>query len=248
MNILQMSREELLALKPEDITRPLTPEEIIYIASALGAFWKYDYDAAKQGRVGMHAILKSGRHSDGFFISRILLEPENIRLIMADQIVRKFHGNIRVWPRPDYVAGVPDGATKLGEDIARLLGSKNAVMEKHDGRISLVTEIESYASVLLVEDFCTRGTGFKEAVNIVVSSQPRAGIIPIDPVILNRGGLETIIVENVGTFLVLPVVEWRVQDWDPADGEGCPLCKMGSVPMKPKATDENWRLITASQA
>lgn len=244
MNIQDMELAELLKLKPGEIDRLLTPGEVIHIALTLGAFWKYDYEAAKQGRFGKHAILKSKLHSDGFFISRILLEPENIRLIIADQIVRKLRYG-RVWPRPDYVAGVPDGATKLGEDVARMLDSKNAVMKKSDGRISLVTEIEPGASVLLVEDFCTRGTGFKEAVNVVTTSQPRAGIVPVDPVILSRGGTKVIIVENVGTFAVLPVVEWRVQDWDPA--KGCPLCDMGSVPIKPKETDESWRDITTSQ-
>lgn len=243
MNIQNMELAELLKLKPGDIDRLLTPGEVIHIALTLGAFWRYDYGAAREGRFGKHAILKSKLHSDGFFISRILLEPENIRLIIADQIVRNLrHSKVLL---PDYVAGVPDGATKLGEDIARMLGSKDAVMKKSDGRISLVTEIEPSASVLLVEDFCTRGTGFKEAVNVVATSQPRAGIVPLDPVILSRGGTKVIIVENVGTFAVLPVVEWRVQDWDPV--KGCPLCDMGSVPIKPKETDESWRDITTSQ-
>lgn len=224
-SILEMGRDELLALRPESVQQGLTPEEVVHLARIFGAFWSYDYKAAREGKVGLHAVLKFGRHSDGFFNSRILLQPENIRLIIAGQMARKLReANILL---PDYVAGIPDGATKLGEDIATIFQAKNAVMKKgEDGRIFLVTEIEAEASVLLVEDFCTRGTGFKEAAKVVADRQPRAGIIPLDPVILNRGGLETIIAENIGTFRVLPVVELRVQDWDPA--EGCPLCALRS--------------------
>jgi hypothetical protein len=97
----------------------------------------------------------------------------------------------------------------------------------------------------LIEDFCTRGTGFKEAVKAVLENCPSSKILPFDPVILNRGGLKAIDVPGVGAFTVLPVVEWRIEDWDPT--EGCPLCRMGSTPIKPKETEANWQAITTSQ-
>lgn len=240
MNILEMGKEELLSLKVEDINRPLTAEEVEHMAVVLGAFWQYDYEAAKQGRVGMHALLKSERHSDGFFVSRILLALANIRWIIAQQIVTKLC-NAGVL-RPDIVAGIPDGATKLGEDVAEILGAKNAEMVKVDGRIALATGIIG-RRILLVEDFCTRGTGFTEAAK-VIKAQPGVYLLPFNPVIINRGGLKEIIIEGIGKFDVLPVVERRVQDWT---AEECPLCQMGSKPIKPKATDENWLAITTSQ-
>jgi len=242
-DILRMGKEELLALTVEDVSRPLTAEEVVHVATILGAFWTYDYSAADQGRVGMHALLKSGLHSDGFFVSRILLEPGNIRRIVSHQIVMRLRdANISA---PDYLAGVPDGATALGLSIAEILGVREAYMEKTDGRIVLNTEIPSGATLLLVEDICTRGTGFTEAVLHVRSKQPSVKLVPYDPVIINRGGCKEISVEGVGTFAVLPVVERKLRDWDPNDG--CPLCGLGSVAIKPKATGENWRSLVTSQ-
>ena len=240
--ITEMTREELLVLEIKDIGQLLTPDEVVYMATSLGAFWAYDYEAAKAGKVGMHAVLKSGLHSDGFFVSRILLHPWNMRYIMANQIVLRLReANIQ---QPDYVVGIPDGATTLGEEVTWMLGSKRALMEKVDGRICFQTYPNPDANLLLIEDFCTRGTGFIEAVRAVLMKHPTVKIIPYDPVIINRGGLREVVVEGVGKFSVLPVVERRIQDWTPAE---CPLCTSGSKAIKPKATDENWRMLLESQ-
>lgn len=253
LKIIGMVREELLGLHPSSLKRPgsiqlLTEEEVVYIAETLDAFWKYDYEAAKRGKVGLHAELKSMLHSDGFFVSKILLQYSNIRTIMADQQVMRFT-QLGV-PKPDWVAGIPDGATELGKEVAGLLGVKNAEMRKENGRIVLVSSIAAGETLLLVEDFCTRGTGFTEAVLGILSKQPAVKILPYELVIINRGGLSEIEIPAEKTraskivVKVVPVVNYRVNDWQPAE---CPLCKMGSTPIKPKATDENWRLIMTSQ-
>lgn len=240
--ILGMTKEDLISIKPKSINRLLLEEEIIYIAKTLESYWQYDYEAARQGRVGMHAELKSLRHSDGFFVSRILLQYPRIRLLIANQLVIRF--NRFENPRLDWVAGIPDGATELGKDVAKLLGAKNAKIKKESGCIELVSLIGAGETLLLVEDFCTRGTGFREAVLNILAKQPQARIFPCEMVIINRGGLREIVVEGVGSFCIIPAADYRVNDWDPNE---CPLCQMGSKPIKPKATDENWRLITTSQ-
>src|SRR3989338_3784215 len=231
--IFEMSREQLLALEPDVVTKPLSLDEMLHIARNLGAFWSYDYEAQMAGRPGMHALLKSGRHSDGFFVSRILLKPENIRRIIASQMILQLQ-KVRV-PHPEYVIGVPDGATLLGEMIAEMLGVPCAVMNKHDGRLFLNTELRSRASVLILEDFCTRGTGFKEAVIEVRSSHLSNGawVLSYNPVIINRGGIREIVIEGVGVFKILSVVERKINDWDPT--VLCPLCALGSFPIKPNA-------------
>lgn len=244
MKIIGMTKEELITLDPESINWLLTKEEVIYLARIFGAFWQYNYEAAKEGRLGMHAVLKSELHSDGFFVSRILLEYPNIRRLFANQLVIKF-ALLDIQNPPDWVAGIPDGATKLGEDVSEIMGIKNAKMKKEEsGRIVLESPIGPDETILGIEDFCTRGTGFKEAVSVILSKQPEARFLSYEGVILNRGGLKEIEVEGVGSFQVVPVVEYRITDWDPKE---CQLCKMGSASIKPKATEENWRLITTSQ-
>jgi orotate phosphoribosyltransferase len=256
-NILKMGKEQILTLDPYQIGWLMSSAEVVHIAKELGALWQYDYKAAKAGK---HAILKSERHSDQFFVSKILLQYENILEIMARQIV--FRLKSMAIPRPHVVIGIPDGATKLGEKVAGMFGARLAKMTKNSqGRLVLEDEISVNETVLLVEDFCTKGTGFKEAVRLVRAStiSKTAGdvvshaakhafmnpkFLKVDPVIMNRGGLKYVVVQGSGKFRVAAAVEYRVNDWSPMH---CPLCKKGSIPIKPKASEDNWLAITESQ-
>jgi len=121
---MKMRREEILALNPDSITRLLTGEELFHIAKVLGALWQYDYRAADEGRYGLHAELKSGKHSDGFFVSRILLAEPNILEIIANQlaIIARAETTSYGVPLPDCIVGIPTGATTLGEKLAEILG------------------------------------------------------------------------------------------------------------------------------
>lgn len=241
--ILNMSREKLLNLSFDDVIYRLSADEVLHIAKVFGAFWSYDYVAARNGRVGMHALLKSGLHSDAFFVSRILLEPENIRRIMAQQMVARLRKTHII--RPDYVIGVPNGATALGTSVAEILGVPVAHMEKVDGRIVFSTTLPPNRTILLVEDFCTRGTGLTEAVLEIKRQEPSTIFLPYDPVIINRGGLEAIGVKDVQTFAIIPLVEQSVNAWA---SDNCLLCKkFGSRAVKPKLTDENWQALMTSQ-
>jgi len=243
MNILELDKEGILNLNPSDITNFLMPAELLHIAKLLEAYWAYDYAAADEGRLGLHAELKSGLHSDAFFVSRILLKPENIREIIAMQMVQRLK-QAGIVLHPSCIVGVPDGATDLAKAIGYILGVPVAKMKKENGIILLDEPIANREAILLVEDICTRGTGFKEGAVAVMRRYPDATFIGVDPVIVNRGGLTEIPIPERGNFLIVPAVNLQVNDWMPED---CPLCKMGSKAIKPKATDENWRLITTSQ-
>lgn len=245
LKIIGMAREELIVLDSAEVNWLLSDEETFYIAKTLGAYWGYNYEAAKKGKPGLHAILKSELHSDGFFISAILLEHSNIQWLFANQMVLKFNG-LGI-PKPDWVAGIPKGATELGKDVARIMGVKNAEMKKgDDDRITLESEIAPDETLLGIEDFSTRGTGFREAVLNILSKQPKVKLLPYYGVILNRGGLTEVAVDGIDRpFRIMPVAVKRINDWKP---EECPLCNdFGSKPIKPKATEENWQLITTSQ-
>jgi len=241
MDIQSLNKEKLIALEPQKVDRELFPAEIIHIAKMLGAYWGYDYEAAKKGLVGLHAELKSKRHSDGFFVSKIMLKYSNICKIMADQMALRLQG---IDPAPEWVAGIPDGATELGRDLARILNAKSAKMQKVDGKIQLLSEIPASESLLLCEDFCTKGTGFKEAVWNIKFKQSKIKFVFLEPVIINRGELDVVEVTGVGSFKIVPLSAYRVNDWAP---EECPLCKIGSKAIKPKVSDDNWRAINSSQ-
>lgn len=244
MKIIEMDKSDILNLKPIDVPFELSGEELVHIAKQLGAFWSYDYSVADK-KPGLHALLKSELHSDGFFVSKILLAHDNILQIMAHQIELQISkANIM---NPDWIVGVPDGATKLGEAVGNLLtGTKIAEMEKNEeGNIVFKSKIPDGDSLLFIEDFFTRGTGFGEAVVNTLITNPGIIIKPYAVGILNRGGLRAIHVPLVSDFKIIVVANHRIQDWEK---EECELClKYGSKPIKPKATDENWQLITNSQ-
>ncbi|MBI2459334.1 MAG: hypothetical protein HYV53_02145 [Parcubacteria group bacterium] len=246
-DILEMDKAELLTLNPYDFAyRILGAAELIHMAETLGAFWRYNYEAAKSGKPGKHALLKSGLHSDGFLTSKILLEPDNIRLGLAFQLRLRFA--IRGIGWPDYLAGIPDGATKLAQDLGGIAGVKVAEMkkDKSDGRITVMTQLPIGSKLLIIEDFCTKGTGFKETVLEIKSKYPEAEVLPYELVIVNRGGLRKIMVDGIGNFTIIPITNYRINEWEP-DPEKCPLCQLGSVAIKPKVSEESWRELTTSQ-
>jgi orotate phosphoribosyltransferase len=244
--ILQMGRERLLSLDPVDFSEvELGTSEIIHIARALGFFWQYDYEAAERGKPGKHALLKSGLHSDGFLAFKMLLEIENIRKLMAHQLKLKFKREITI--RPSHLVGIPDAATKLAEDLADILGLKTVSVRKVEGRITVMDQLSERDRLLIVEDLCTKGTGFRETVLAIRANNRVVKLLLWELVIVNRGGLEDIDVDGVGAFSIASVANHRIREWEP-DPEKCKLCRdYGSVAIKPKASEENWLDITTSQ-
>jgi len=92
-----------------------------------------------------------------FFVSRILLEHENILRIMAAQVAMRIDWGLTKFDNSKRnkikLVGVPDGATNLGEEIAKILDFPTIQMAKVSGEIVLVTPINAGDSILLVEDF-----------------------------------------------------------------------------------------------
>ena len=244
-DIQKLGLDDLLSLDPKEIgDYNFQATDLIHIAKTLGAYWHYDYDAAyKWGKLGLHAELKSGVHSDEMFVSKILLKPTNILEIIAAEMARKIRGKLDN-VRPDWIAGIPDGATKLGEAVAQSLYVKNIRMKKIRGRIIFDEDVPAISTGLFVEDFFTRGTGVVEAVKLLYEVQSNAKVLKYNPVILNRGGASTFYIPGIGTCWNLPLATRKANDWLVKD---CPLCAMGSEAIKPKATDENWEAITTSQ-
>lgn len=225
------------------IDRRMTTEEFWEIARELGAFWQYDDEAARQGRVGYHAELASGTHSNAFFDSKIFLAAEMAREIIARDMANLLMNNL---PRmPDFIGGIPNGAKKLGVLVAKLCEVQLAEFEKDStGEIALKTNIGS-GSLLIVDDVCTHASVFRRVLDHVQETQPRARIVPVDPVVLNRGGLRAFLHGNDDReYRVLSLFTKHFPDWD---SRSCPFCAIGSVAIKPKATPENWELITTAQ-
>lgn len=243
IDLLSLDAARIRALDPHEVTRRLNAEEVFHIARMLGAYWFYGYPAANAGRVGLHAELKSGLHSEGYFNSQVLLEPENILRLMAAQLIERFRSTRPTIP-PTHVAGVPRGATRLAQAAASLLELPLVPLKKNENSgIELVGELPAQARVIVTEDFCTRGTGFAQAVRAIRQSSG-ARVLPTYLAILNRGGMDHLALEGYGVYRVCSIAKHYIHDWRP---ESCPLCARGSKAIKPRGTPGNWEHLVHSQ-
>lgn len=247
MNIIDLSKEQLLNLKPADVDHIFTPEEIYHIFTRLDVLWNYNYKAMAEGKLGYHAKLKSGLCSDGFVNVKQVLETGNWSEIFAKQMVLKIKEHFRPFDpfkSVDYVIGVPSAATRLGIEIAGIVNKKTALLEKNEeGEMELKENIIQGSKILLVEDVSTTGLGFKEAIEAIKKKKNDMSVFPLYPVIVSRGGLESVSA-NGKEYYLFSFINIKMLDWQPKD---CPLCKRGSTPIKPKKNEENWRLINTSQ-
>lgn len=240
--ILGLTRSDLLALDPKEVTWIMTGAEIRYLAMVMEAFWQYDY---KKAKLGCHVILKSGLHSNGFFAAKFILEHPNLCQILAGQICVAYLKGNRM--KPDWAAGVPDSATNLAKDCAEIMGRRHAIMEKSDDdSMLLTTSIPEGETILVFEDVCSTGKGFGQAISAIRVKSPLAKILPFEPVILNRSGLAHLDFGDVGGgFTILSLLNERMDVWPSGS---CSLCGAGSPAIaKPKKDRETWQKLVTSQ-
>ena len=243
MRLADLSLKEILDLSPYDYSdKILTPEEINHLFVVCDALWMYDYEAAKNGKVGYHALLKSGLHSNGFLSAPKVLEHPSLRKILAYSLANTYD---QLYPIPDRVVGIPNAATELGNDIADIWDIKKGGLVKDENGKMVVNGIRNGESLLLVEDICTKATGYIEAYSLIKEKLPSCFIVPIELVIWNRGILERIESPFWDEIIrIKSLVSKRISEMDP---NNCLLCKTGSIAIKPKATEENWALIKNAQ-
>ncbi len=270
-HILSLTLQKMKKARPP--RGGLTSGEFSYVVQILDAIWVYNYEAAKSGKVGHHALLKSGEHSDVFVEASAVLKYQNLRAIIVSTLLNQSRQMLAIadkFPdfKPDFVAGVPRGATLLAEEVTKLLGAmakipgvRNLKMEKVDGRIVLTDELQADSKILFVEDALSKGTGVREAALEIKSKQPKARFLPYTLTFLNRTGVREIMVEGAGVFQIMSCLESplsyplpapigdfsppvQIHSW-PADQ--CLLCALGSEPIKPKDPKENWDILKKSQ-
>lgn len=240
MNIIGLTKEEILGLNPRDIRISLQPEEVLYIAETMKAHAK-----VKNFQSKYHTLLKGGMHAGEFWNSKVFLKPENIREIIAFQLAYRFNREWGSAMGPDSGGGIPTGATELGKDIAKILDIKHVLLEKENGRIEVKSHLIATEILALFDDFCTEGTAFKEAVRAIKLKNSTVVILPYANYILNLGGLEYINVEIYGKtrrFQIIALANASVAHFKP---DNCPYCKTGSLAVKPNETDEMWEEFVA---
>jgi orotate phosphoribosyltransferase len=222
-----------------------TQEEWIDEYRKRGALWIHDRNPKRP-----HALLTSGNHSSGFFNSKPIIDDEALLGECALDLVERFQqlGKIH---QVECVVGPQTGATKLArllsEEFMRKINNKHTVSsaspekgEGPNGKIMTLSGAEkkkvNYRSVLLCEDVLTTG----ESVGLTASAVSNAdgNVMPFVLALVNRSGKIDLAQKRIVTLISRPMPIWAPSD--------CPLCKQGSIALRPKTEDnDNWIRLNA---
>lgn len=230
----------------------LTPEYWINIYKAKDALWIHDGNPKRP-----HAFLTSGKHSNGFFNSRLVI-PDEMRLhFAAVRLLEMFTEQGGEILKIQGVVGPQTGATKLaellkeeiflqvvfgfpdGSPIEECFWSSPAKCE-NDGKKSMIfnerdLDLLPGKSILLCEDVLTTGGSVILAATAVFDA---AGIVlPYVLTLVNRSGLK-----EIDGLKIIALIDYEMPMWEP---DGCPLCEQGSEAIRPKG-EENWARLNAT--
>lgn len=207
-----------------------------------GALWIHDGNPARP-----HAELTSGKHSDGFFNSRLVIPDNQLMTLAAKDLVDFYvqQGNYSLIEKVDRVVGPQTGATKLAGFIAAEISERrnrlcyfSSPEKQGEGAAKRMVfadrDLERLPGeiVLLDEDVITTGG----SVDLTAKACLEAGahVLPYVLALVNRSGLE-----REGDRSILALIDRPMPMWLP---NKCPLCKQGSKALRPK---DNWAALNA---
>lgn len=218
-----------------------TQEKWIAAYQKKDALWIHDNDPKRP-----HALLASGKHSSGFFNSRLVI-PDTLMLRDAAidllELLTQNGGNIE---GVDGVVGPQTGATKLAELLSNHIADTtnngcfwaSPAKSESEGRKSMVftdqeRELLRSKYVLPCEDVLTTG----DSVELAIDAIGNAGgdVTPFILVLVNRSGLSVVHGKRI-----VALIDRAMPMWEPDE---CPLCKGGSEAIRPK---DNWARLTAA--
>jgi orotate phosphoribosyltransferase len=208
-----------------------------------GALWMHDGNASHP-----HALLTSGKHSNGFFNSRLVtgLGDEPLLRAATSDLFQNFRLAGGPLAKVEVVVGPQTGATRLADFLATQFAfvggrvghvtSASPAKSGDEGNKRMVfsdRELGLIAGkhVLLCEDVLTTGG----SVELTASAVIEAGgvVLPFVAALVNRSGQK-----ELGGKKIVALINREMHNWDPDD---CPLCKGGSKAIRPK---DNWRELT----
>jgi orotate phosphoribosyltransferase len=165
-----------------------------------------------------HFVLSSGRHSDTYLQSAVVLQWPPLAEALGRALVAPWRGEV------DVVVGPAMGGVVIGHEAARALGVRMVFTERSDGRMALRRsfEVRPGERALVTENVVTTGGSALEVAELLRAAGARVT------------GLATIVDRlPAGTRLPLPFSALARVDaaaWDPAE---CPVCQTGSEAESP---------------
>ncbi|MFC1734518.1 orotate phosphoribosyltransferase [Candidatus Hydrogenedentota bacterium] len=189
----------------------MTEKDILAIYSAIGAL--------HEG----HFLLSSGRHSDRYLQSAIVLQSPQLAGKLGTELAHEFE-DVEI----DIVAAPAIGGIIVAHEVARALGAKASFTEREDGKMTFRRGIgpQEGDRILVVEDIVTTGGSVKETVN--AAREWGAEVVGVGVLIDRSGGQ----VEFDVPFKSL--AKLNLDNFAP---ESCPLCEKEIPITKPGSRD-----------
>lgn len=189
-----------------------------------GALWRMNYDAE-----GAHALLTSGKHSDGYFNGAKVVTKPRLVAAVADGIIE----NLQAQPdfeMPDYVVGPAYGAITFAHEVARQLDVKfgfTEVKETDEEKMQVLKrfDIPAAAKVLVIEDVTTTGGSALKTINAL--KEAGCSVLPMIGLILNWSGKK-----EIDGYKIVPLIDAQMMVYEPKE---CSLCKEGREAVRPKS-------------
>jgi orotate phosphoribosyltransferase len=166
-----------------------------------------------------HFLLSSGLHSGQYLQSALVLQQPDIATRVCAALAENFKkGTI------DAVIAPALGGVFVSHETARALGVRALFAERVEGKLTLRRgfTIKPGERVLVVEDVITTGKSTKETMEVVKNA---GGVVVAAASLIDRS--------NGKAELGVPYKALVTLDVPTYAPEACPLCKSGSVPMKP---------------
>lgn len=212
----------------------LSRKDILHIINLAGGYWRHNGDPKMP-----HAVLRSGRHSDGFIALPEALKYPAINDLFATLLISK----IKAFNpgRINWVVGSDHAAAALSYAAASRLAKDDLhSCVKHDFTekgMEANEEVQKWSRhvigqserVLQIEELCS---------TFLTLQRVRAGIarfhkkypityVPIIGMAVNRTGSE-----HFEENRIISLVDITFNEWDVNNGEECALCNGGSEPIE----------------
>lgn len=168
-----------------------------------------------------HFLLSSGLHSDTYFQKNLILqypnETEKLAAALADIVLKEI-------PDIDVVVSPAVGAVTIGYEVARQIGCRAIFTEREEGKMQLRRgfKIDKDEKCLIVEDICTTGLSTNEVIEVIRGTEGKLAAIAL---LVDRSGGKVDFKVPTFSLLQLDVKSYKAEE--------CPMCKAGSVPVKP---------------
>lgn len=211
-----------------------------------GALWIHDGNPKRP-----HALLTSGKHSNGFFAAKLVIDNSNLRSeALSDLLDLAIRAGLNI-DKINRVVGPATGATLLAKSLAAEITQRrnlkclwgSPVKDESTGTRIMVfptndpeNTIKPFELVLPIEDVMTTG----ESTILTLNAVRKLGGIPMSLILtmVNRGEDS-----YLRSKPIIALLHSHLPTWNPNECKEKHLCKLGSESISPKRPPENWNLL-----